>query len=202
MGAGGGGALENVPCNPMFTSHQLPSRPGALAAAGGMMVAACTTLLTRAKWVEVPLPLLLGVGVLISALLVRIAVLLRSRRQRHKASSRMTHILANSVALFGVGLLAVVPARFALTWYDGYKAKRFCDFLTPFLERYRAEHGRYPESVASYLLKQPKLPKLIEKGFQYYGTDDSFALHIMIPDRPFAWEVFDSKKGTWETEFD
>jgi hypothetical protein len=92
--------------------------------------------------------------------------------------------------------------RLGVEWYDRYKAQDFCAFLVPSIERHRIEHGQYPDDVVWLLQQQGDLPKLIEKGFQYHGRDDSFTFAIVEPAHVFVWNVFDSKAGTWRRQAD
>jgi hypothetical protein len=167
----------------------------------GLGVAAGIAYLTRDKWVEVPLALLLTVCVAIPAAVLRLASFAWGRRRAH-TWLRQVDNLCLALILFTASLWAGVPLRLGVEWYDHYKAQDFCAFLVPSIERHRIEHGRYPDDVVWLMQQQGDLPKLIEKGFQYHSRNDSFLLAIVAPSQPFAWHVFDSKRGTWELEVD
>jgi hypothetical protein len=170
---------------------------------GGAVVAAAFAQLTRDKWIEVPLAALLSVSVAIPAAVVAAASLMFTRGGG-RPRLRQARILCLAVIAFCAASWAGVPLHKGLSWYDQSKAREFCEYLSPVIERYRVEHGNYPDEVISIVAVQGngKLPKLIENGFQYHRREESFVMAFIVPDHPFAWNVFDSGHRDWHREAD
>ncbi len=108
-----------------------------------------------------------------------------------------------SFLLGGLGLtLMPLYASFATTlWIGGYQSKQaeaFCENLIPQLEAYRAEQGRYPQSL-SVIQMPEQLPYYLREASQFYtGTQTSYEFAYSAP-----WVIspgytfYDSQVGKW-----
>ena len=172
----------------------------AAAVASFLVVAACVHF-CRNRWIEVPLEAVLTVCFVPPAVVLTPIALLLGRRRPW----------LHEIGVVGLGVLVFVgvfwvgaPLRMFLANHDQKKAREFCAFLLPTLERYRAEHEEYPPDIISMVLEQAsgKPPKLIENGFQYRRHNGSYTLAYIDPQQPFAWHVYDSQKDAWSLEAD
>ena len=114
------------------------------AAVVSLLVAAACVHFCRNRWIEVSLEAVLTVCFVPPAVVVTSLALLLGRRRQW----------LHEIGVVGLGVLVFVgvfwvgaPLRMFVANYDQKKAREFCAFLLPTLERYRAEHDEYPPDI-------------------------------------------------------
>ena len=164
------------------------------------MAAACVHL-CRNRWTEIPIEGILTVCFVPPAMVFAAVGLAFAWRS---AWLRQIGFLGLATLVFVGAFWVSPPLRAAVAGYDQKKARDFCAFLVPTLERYRAEHREYPEDIIQMVSEQGggKPPKLIENGFQYQRRNGTFTLAFIAPQQPFTWHVYDSKMDAWSLEAD
>lgn len=172
-----------------------------IAALLGLLAAGAATYLTRDKWGYPRLPIVAAMYVgLPSAALGAVLHLASSGGRR--PTLRAVAVAATWPAAFVAGLLPLAPLAPLLEHHDVGKAETFCAYLAPEIERHRAEHGRYPDEVSWLLRKQPELPKLVRKGFQYHAAGGSYRFEVVAPGTPYGWHSYDSRSRRWRLVID
>ncbi len=111
----------------------------------------------------------------------------------------MRHRLAKVALYFATALLIVQVMNL-----DARYAEKNAGTVIAALERYRADEGRYPDTLEALVAKGylPALPKarfsLMHDTFLYHAREGSHRLiYIIMP--PFGGRVYELETHTWET---
>ena len=129
-----------------------------------------------------------------ACLVAAVAWLLRRRHHRLAAVARgfsMVAIVAGSTVISG--FLGVVVAK-----HDVARAQQHCEALLPALDRYHAQHGQYPATLA--LVGAPRPPWLLRDGTYYRSDGATFAFSFTDPAAMMGGFRLDAAERQWQYE--
>ncbi len=167
----------------------------------GAGIAAYTALVFFGKRTD--LLYLVPVGLVFSAagVLNYLGIRLYSAISGRSFGERLRFNLA--LAAFGVVLALPFPLRVAIDRQRVSAAKAYPALVAPVLEKYRQQHGAYPDSLDE-LRSRPSVPGLLRgsKGYRRYGAGD-YSFAFPDPTRSYGGWTYRSDNRTWSySEFD
>ena len=149
-------------------------------------------------WLDPFVLLTVGAGLLMWVALpaaaigfVRLAIAVRQGSSRAPA----LNILA-SVAAFAVFFALAIPANRHLQAHAVAMAKAYPAQVTPLLEAYRTQHGKYPASLDA-VPSAPAVPRLLRGTGGYRTTGDSYSFSFNVPGGFIDTWDYSSATGEW-----
>ena len=148
----------------------------------------------------VPLGLVVVGGLLLSILLGVLAAVIHgfSKRNPNRDSRLTLRMLLVGVVFFSSTLLGL-PLVQRLIKADVAATRAEVEILADTLERYRSQHGQYPEALDDRIPTAPRSPLLRgRESYRSHGT--SYVFRIRIPGNPVAGEIYRSQDRTWRLD--